>query len=141
MSFSIHPQLLADCIVLGRLRQCHVLLMNNSGVPWFILVPENIVDAAEIIDLSEEQQQRVLADINAVSEFVRAMPEVTKLNTAALGNVVPQLHIHIVGRNSGDYCWPKLVWASDPGPEYEQARIDQLRSELMQAMPALSVAD
>ncbi|MDG1463261.1 MAG: HIT domain-containing protein [Gammaproteobacteria bacterium] len=134
--FELHPRLQADCIRLGRLSSCHVLLMNNADVPWFILVPEPAsgIDVEELIDLPVPEQQQVLKDVNLVSAYVKHCPEVTKLNTAALGNIVPQLHIHIVGRNPNDYCWPSLVWASEPGRGYSSAALDRMQAQFCTAM-------
>ena len=134
--FELHPRLQEDCIYLGRLSICHILLMNNADVPWFILAPESTsgIAAVELIDLPMSEQQQVLEDLNLVSGFVKSLPDVTKLNTAALGNIVPQLHIHVVGRNPNDYCWPALVWASEPGQAYAQDATDSLRQQFANAM-------
>lgn len=121
--FAIHPQLIKDCLLLGRLACSHVLLMNNAGAPWIILVPQNTIGATELTDLPRGTQQQLLDEVNLAAAIVKAQPGVEKLNIAALGNIVPQLHVHIVGRSPSDYCWPKLVWASDPGPRYEDAAI------------------
>jgi diadenosine tetraphosphate (Ap4A) HIT family hydrolase len=134
--FKLHQRLQEDCVYLGQLSVCHVLLMNNADVPWFILVPESIsgIAAVELMDLPLSEQQQVIEELNLVSGFVKSLPGVTKLNTAALGNIVPQLHIHVVGRNPDDYCWPALVWASEPGQAYEQDATETLRQQFVNAM-------
>ena len=125
--FAIHPQLINDCVLLGRFSCSYVLLMNNAGAPWIILVPQNTVGATELIDLPHDEQQQLLQEVNLAAGIVKAQPGIEKLNIAALGNIVPQLHLHIVGRSPTDYCWPKLVWASDPGPRYEDEAIAEWR--------------
>ena len=141
--FELHPRLQEDCVYLGRLSVCHILLMNNADVPWFILVPESTsgIAAVELMDLPLSEQQQVLEELNLVSGFVKSLPGVTKLNTAALGNIVPQLHIHIVGRNPDDYCWPALVWASEPGRAYAQDATDSLRQQFANSMSGALKSD
>ncbi len=108
--FKLDPRLAEDCLVLGHLQISRLLLMNNSLVPWFILVPET--SETEIIDLSKTEQADVLEEINLVSTFVRNNFQLSKLNIAAIGNIVSQLHIHVVGRDPSDYCWPNVVWGN-----------------------------
>ena len=106
--FAIHPQLLADCHRLGRLEFCHVLLNRNATLPWFILVPETAV--ADLLDLPETQRAAALNDAAVIAQFIKRHLGYAKINFAAIGNVVPQLHLHIVGRKPGDPCWPAPVW-------------------------------
>jgi diadenosine tetraphosphate (Ap4A) HIT family hydrolase len=129
-SFEIHPQLRKDCIPLGQFPLSTLLLMNNSSVPWFILVPRSEGSAVELTDLSFGEQTQVLQEINAVAALVKSSPKVQKLNIAALGNIVPQLHIHIVGRSTTDYCWPKLVWIADPQPAYAAESVQAWRDKV-----------
>ena len=103
----LDSRLARDCIVLGRLDISQLLLMNNALVPWFILVP--VTTETEIVDLSAQDQARLLQEINLLSGFIKENFNITKLNTAAIGNVVSQLHIHVVGRDPADYCWPDVV--------------------------------
>ena len=107
-AFEIHPQLLADCHRLGRFPLCHVLLHKNGMVPWFILVPQT--DVTDLLDLPEPLRSTAMAEAAAVSEFVKKTLGWPKVNFAAIGNVVPQLHLHVVGRKPGDACWPAPVW-------------------------------
>lgn len=111
-SESIHPQLLADCHYLGALSACEVLLNRNASVPWFILVPHT--DLQDVLDLPSEQGHQVLADCVAVSSFIKGHLGFSKVNFAGLGNVVPQMHLHIIGRSETDACWPKPVWGVLP---------------------------
>lgn len=106
-SFALHPQLLADCHVLGRLPATHLLLHRNAAVPWFILVPET--DLANLLDLPTAHREAVLADCTRIADALRTL-DYPKINVAWIGNLVPQLHIHIIGRRPDDACWPRPVW-------------------------------
>ena len=110
MGFALDAQLGRDCFELGRIGFCRLLLMNNADIPWFILVPETT--RTELCDLALADQQQVWEAVNAVSSFLRDNQPVDKLNVAAIGNIVRQLHVHVVGRREGDYCWPGVVWGS-----------------------------
>ncbi len=116
----IHAQLLADCHYLGALECCDVLLHRNASIPWFIVVPDtNLVD---VLDLPEQQRAQVISECAAVSAFIKGKLGYAKVNFAGLGNVVPQMHLHIIGRSTSDACWPSPVWGVLPeGGEYEPA--------------------
>ena len=109
---SIHAQLLADCHYLGALESCEMLLNRNALVPWFILVPRT--DLQDVLDLPSEQGHKVLAECAAVSSFIKDHLGYSKVNFAGLGNVVPQMHLHIIGRSETDACWPQPVWGALP---------------------------
>ena len=108
-AFSLHPRLAADTLPIGELALCQVLLMNDARFPWIILVPRRPA-LREIIDLAPEDQATLLAEITAVSRVLQRLIEPQKLNVAAIGNVVAQLHIHIVARFEDDTAWPAPVW-------------------------------
>jgi len=112
--FHLDPQLARDCFVLGDLGSSLLLLLNNALVPWFIVVPR--VAVSELYELEAAQRQALLAQVDAVSRFVKGAFPVDKLNVAAIGNVVSQLHVHVVGRRRDDFCWPGVVWGA-PGRE------------------------
>jgi diadenosine tetraphosphate (Ap4A) HIT family hydrolase len=127
--FEIHPQLCADCHRLGRLELCQLLLHRNAAVPWFILVPETEVQ--DLLDLPEAQRHGALAEAHMVANFVKRELGYPKVNFAAIGNVVPQLHLHVVGRKPGDACWPAPVWGHlNAKAEYSTARIAELSAAL-----------
>lgn len=105
---SLHPQLAADCHLLARAPSGLVLLHRNAVLPWLILVPDT--SAVDLLTLPPEFRAAVLADCTRLDQYLRRRWQVTKVNVAALGNVVPQLHLHLVGRRSGDACWPLPVW-------------------------------
>ncbi|MEA5115523.1 MAG: HIT family protein [Geobacteraceae bacterium] len=133
-NFTLDPRLAADCYILGEMGCCLVLLMNNSLAPWFILVPQR--SETEICDLPHEDQLAVLDCINRISRFLKIRLRVDKINVAAIGNVVRQMHIHIVGRNIEDYCWPGVVWGRKERQPYDDETVENLASELAAAMPS-----
>jgi len=124
-NFEIHPRLRADCHIIARLDLSHLLLMNNALLPWFILVPET--DAVELHDLSREDHTRLTDEIRRVSRFVQAHFEIEKLNVAAIGNIVRQMHIHIIGRRTDDFAWPGPVWGRPERKDYEAAKLEELK--------------
>jgi len=132
--FSLHPQLAADCHILGEMGCCLVLLMNNSLVPWFILVPQRA--GTEICDLPPEDQLFVLGEVNLLFRFVKRHFKTDKVNVATIGNVVSQLHIHIVGRYHDDFCWPGTVWGRKERQPYDDATVEQLASALEAGLPS-----
>ena len=123
--FVLDPRLEADCIQLGELELSLVLLMNNSLVPWFILVPK--VEENEICLLTNQQQNILYSEIDILSKFVSDSFETDKLNIAAIGNIVNQLHVHIVGRRNNDYCWPGVVWGEKEKRPYSDSEIENIR--------------
>lgn len=116
----LHPALAGDCIVVGSLRACEVLLMNDSRYPWLILVPDR-PGLRDLDDLSESDAALVNADIRQASRALRTLFQPDKLNVAALGNMVPQLHIHVIARFESDNSWPKPVWGQHPPTVYAGA--------------------
>lgn len=107
---AIHPQLLLDTHLLGNLPISRLLLHRNAVVPWFILVPA--ADAENLLDLSGELLGAVMSEAQMISEFVKKTFGCTRINFAGIGNIVPQLHLHIVGRRPDDPCWPAPVWGN-----------------------------
>lgn len=118
-AFSLHPRLAADTLPIGELALCQVLLMNDARFPWIILVPRRPA-LREIIDLAPEDQATLLAEITAVSRVLQRLIEPQKLNVAAIGNVVAQLHIHIVARFEDDTAWPAPVWGHGAREPYDE---------------------
>lgn len=120
--YQIHPQLLSDCHYLGRLTATEVLLHRNAALPWFILVPDTRID--DLLDLPEHHRDVVVADCAAVSSFIKQVLGFGKVNFAGLGNVVPQMHLHVIGRRPDDPCWPQPVWGNLPdGGWYEHLQL------------------
>ena len=108
--FTIHPTLLDESYYLGSLPATEVLLHRNGSLPWFILVPDT--ELQDILDLPTEHLDGVMADCAAISGFIKQVLGFTKVNFAGLGNVVPQMHLHIIGRSKVDPCWPQPIWGN-----------------------------
>lgn len=123
--FELHPQLVKDCLVLGDFPLCKVLLNRDANYPWFILVPKR-ADIREIFELSDEDQQQLLWESSYFSRQVYASFNADKLNVAALGNMVPQLHVHHIVRYTTDAAWPGPVWGAKPAIAYAPAALDEL---------------
>ncbi len=126
--FELDARLQRDCHVLGCVDDCHVLLHRNAGAPWFILTPHTT--QTEMIDLQHEQQQRLLTTINQLGGFVRAHFDIDKLNIAAIGNIVSQLHVHVIGRSQQDYCWPDVVWGTQCDKVYSTGQVENITQQL-----------
>ncbi|HEY1383696.1 MAG TPA: HIT family protein [Dongiaceae bacterium] len=112
-TFALHPQLAADGLFLVDWPLCRVLRMNEATYPWLILVPR-LTDAREIVDLSAADRVRLMDEIAWASQALKDLQHPDKINVGALGNVVPQLHVHVLGRFKDDPAWPKPVWGATP---------------------------
>ncbi|MGA7828715.1 MAG: HIT family protein [Geobacteraceae bacterium] len=132
-SFTLDPRLANDCIVLGEMPLSLLLLLKNSLVPWFILVPQR--SATEIFELDQKDQEALLEEINLISDFVQGLPGVEKLNVAAIGNIVKQLHVHVIGRNPQDFCWPNVVWGRTEKAPYLDKAVQAIKTELATTLP------
>ncbi len=129
MSFVLHPQLAADCLVVGDLPLCRVLLMNETRYPWFILVPRRN-NIGEIYQLTAADRQELWAESAWLSREMVNQFSPDKLNVAALGNVVPQLHVHHIARFKTDAAWPAPVWGKFAPEAYSPAAAAE-RTEAM----------
>jgi diadenosine tetraphosphate (Ap4A) HIT family hydrolase len=116
VAFALHGQLAKDCTLVGDLPVCRVLLMGNKLFPWLILVPMR-EGKRELFDLSDVDYPAVMEEIRLVSERFAHMTGAHKINIAALGNMVPQLHIHVIARFEADAAWPYPVWNAPGKPE------------------------
>lgn len=125
--FQLHPQLAKDCRALGRLGLCRLLLMDDSNYPWFILVPER-EGASEIHALDDTDRAQLWEDSTLLSRALVKAFAPDKLNIAALGNVVPQLHVHHIVRYRHDPAWPAPVWGKLPAKPYYAAEAEKLAS-------------
>jgi diadenosine tetraphosphate (Ap4A) HIT family hydrolase len=127
--FELHPQLQRDCIEVGRFGLCRLLLMNESRYPWFILVPER-EGVSEIYQLTEAEQVQLIRESSALTRSLAEGFRADKMNIAAIGNLVPQLHVHHIVRYRNDPAWPGPVWGRfDPQP-YDPAGLDAVRARL-----------
>jgi len=121
-TFQLHPRLKQDCISIGRLDLCQLLMMNDNQYPWFILVPEK-ADIKEIYQLSKPEQRTLLEESSYLAENLAALYKADKMNIAAIGNLVPQLHIHHIVRYRSDKAWPDPVWGKFAAIPYTQQQI------------------
>lgn len=124
-AFVLDPALLENNILLGRTPLSDVLLADNAAIPWFVLVPHTTV--VELCDLDAASHLGLFEEVNLVARAMRDEWAVDKLNIAAIGNIVRQLHIHVVGRRSDDDCWPAVVWGRPALQRYTEPRISELR--------------
>jgi len=131
---AIHAQLLADCRVLGRLPLCHLLLLLDANYPWCILVPDR-EGIREIHQLPEPDQQQLIHESSQLARALEQTFRPDKLNIAALGNIVPQLHLHHIARYRDDPAWPAPVWGRVAPRPYGP---DELAGLLERLNPALA---
>ena len=129
MTWSLHPQLERDTENLGDLPLSRVLVMNDANYPWLILVPRK-ADITEVIDLDESKQAQLMSEVTRAARALREVTACHKLNIAALGNAVPQLHVHIIARFRHDPAWPKPVWGAVPARAYPRAELDRFGQAL-----------
>lgn len=134
--FVLHPRLEADTAPLTDWPLCRIVLMKDSNYPWLILVPRR-AGIAEITDLSPPDQAALMAEIARASAALRGLTAPDRINVAALGNMVPQLHVHVIARFNGDPAWPGPVWGARPAipysPEALATRIGELRTALAES--------
>jgi diadenosine tetraphosphate (Ap4A) HIT family hydrolase len=131
--WSLHPQLLKDTLEIGDLPLSRVLVIKDAHYPWLLLVPRR-AGAVEIIDLGEVEQAQLMTEITRVSRALKDVTQCDKLNVAALGNAVPQLHVHLIARRTTDAAWPRPVWGVVPplahDPQEVQKFIGALRGKI-----------
>ena len=131
--WSLHARLKEDTVDIGDLPLSRVLVIKDANYPWLLLVPRR-ANTIEIIDLSEVEQAQLMTEINRVARALKDITKPDKLNIAALGNVVPQLHVHIIARRSDDAAWPRPVWGVVPplahDPQEVEAFISALRRKI-----------
>lgn len=129
--FKLDPRIEADTLLVADLELSRVLLMNDSQYPWLVQVPvrENIT---EIIELSQTEQQQLWCESALISQLLKDTFNPDKLNVAALGNMVPQLHIHHIARFTTDNAWPAPVWGAHPAKPYLPEDAEKLIAQLNQ---------
>jgi diadenosine tetraphosphate (Ap4A) HIT family hydrolase len=121
--WSLHPRLDEDAISIGDLPLSRLAMMKDANYPWLVLVPRQ-ADAVEIIDLDRDGRAVLMTEIGQVSEALKDITGCDKLNVAALGNQVPQLHVHIIARRKTDAAWPRPVWGAAPARGYDTADLE-----------------
>lgn len=123
--FTLHERLAADSLQVGELPLCLLLLMNDANYPWFVLVPKR-EEKREIYQLDMADRAQLLIESCTLSEVMESLFRPTKMNVAALGNMVPQLHIHHIARFTGDAAWPNPIWGAVPPIAYDKARYAEI---------------
>jgi diadenosine tetraphosphate (Ap4A) HIT family hydrolase len=127
--WSPNSQLQKDTIDIGDLPLSRVLVIKDAHYPWLLLVPRR-ADVTEIIDLGEVEQAQLMTEISRVGRALKEITKCDKLNIAALGNLVPQLHVHIIARRSSDVAWPRPVWGVMPPLQHDPEEVQQFISAL-----------
>jgi len=133
--FALDPRLAADTAFVADWRLSRVLLMNDARFPWLILVPRR-AGLVELDDLRGDDQATMLREINRAMALLRAMAPCDKLNIGALGNIIRQLHVHVIARNASDAAWPRPIWGTDSAQPYESATREALIERLRPAIPS-----
>lgn len=133
MNFALDPRLEADTLSVGDLALCTVRLMNDSRYAWLVLVPRR-ADAVELHHLDAADRGLLLDEVCRAGEVLAGLIPGCKVNTGALGNIVRQLHVHVLARRPGDPAWPGPVWGHSPAvpytPEAADMRLMELRNLL-----------
>lgn len=133
--FELHPQLVADTVPVAEWPLCQVLLINDATYPWLVLVPAR-PDLRDLDDLAQADLALATGEIVKASRALKGLYNPVKINVAALGNMVPQLHIHVIARFEEDAAWPKPVWGVAPAQPYAPDALRARLSELHQAFAA-----
>ena len=128
-AWSLHPQLEKDTIDIGDLPLSRVLVIRDANYPWLLLVPRR-PDTVEIIDLDEVEQAQLMTEVSRAARALKDVTKCDKLNIAALGNVVPQLHVHVIARRIGDAAWPRPVWGVVPPVPHDAGEVQNFISAL-----------
>lgn len=127
--FKVHQQLAMDSIALGSFELCQLRLMNDSQYPWFILIPQR-EDMREIYQLAVQDQIQLLKESSFLAEQLASLFNAEKMNIAAIGNVVPQLHLHHVVRYQSDIAWPKPIWGVRSMQPYSAEQLEQRQDKV-----------
>lgn len=133
MNFSLHPQIEKDTVPIGRFPLCELRLMNDVNYPWFMLVPQR-ENLREIHELNENDLHLLMRESVTLSRAIAAAFAPDKLNIAALGNVVPQLHIHYIARYTSDPAWPAPVWGKVAAVAYSTEALAEVRKKILAAL-------
>jgi len=129
----LHPQLAKDTVVLGQFLLSKLLLMQDANYPWLILVPAR-EGVTEIFQLDAADQQQLQRESSCVAKLLAEEFNADKINIAALGNIVPQLHIHHIARFENDVAWPSPVWGTCPAKSYSETELETMVSKIKKAL-------
>jgi diadenosine tetraphosphate (Ap4A) HIT family hydrolase len=127
--FQLDARLAAETLFVAEWNLCRVLLMDDAQFPWLVLVPRR-EGLAELDDLAERERTQLMRETTRAMEILRGVVECDKLNVGALGNIVRQLHVHVVARREGDVAWPGPVWGHGPAHHYLPEARDRLLADL-----------
>lgn len=127
--FVLDTRLEQDTVSIGDFRLCRLLLMNDSSYPWFILVPR-LEEVSEVFQLTTADQKLLWEEVTALAEIVKDTFGADKMNVATLGNVVAQLHVHVIARRRDDATWPAPVWGRQPAVSYSEEQVHAIRNKL-----------
>ena len=127
--FTLDQRLQQDTLLLGDFPLCRLLLMNDANYPWFILVPRRD-EVSELFQLDAQEQQQLWRESTELAEVLKDTFKADKMNVATLGNVVSQLHMHVIVRRKDDPAWPAAVWGKHPAKPYSDEQVSALRSKL-----------
>jgi diadenosine tetraphosphate (Ap4A) HIT family hydrolase len=128
-AWSLHARLKEDTIDIGDLPLCRVLVIKDANYPWLLLVPRR-PDIVEVIDLEEVEQAQLMTEVSRVARALKDVTKCDKLNIAALGNMVPQLHVHVIARRTSDAAWPRPVWGAVPPLSHDAEEVQVFISAL-----------
>ena len=131
--WELDPLLERDTAVVGDMPLCRVLLIKDATYPWLLLVPRRHL-AMELTDLDTIQQAQLMSEIAHASRVLKELTDCDKINVAALGNVIAQLHVHVIARSRGDAAWPRPVWNAVPPRDYDKAALDKLMVKLRERL-------
>ncbi len=137
--FTLDARLAADCLVLGRFALSRLLLMNDANYPWLILVPER-AGASEVFDLAAEDRRALAAETALAGRMLKDLSGADKINIAALGNIVAQLHVHVIARFLTDPAWPSPVWGRVPVRAYTAEEAAIMGTSIIASLDALAGA-
>ncbi len=129
--FAVDPALEKDSYLIADLELSKLYVKNDKENPWFVLVPRKI-NAVELIDLSHEELCMLMEEVTIVSEFLKNYYQPFKLNIGTLGNIVRQLHIHVLARYENDRAWPHALWGSTPSLYFEQVELENIKSNFQE---------
>jgi diadenosine tetraphosphate (Ap4A) HIT family hydrolase len=135
--FALHPQLAADTLEVGHYKLCRVLLMMDATYPWLVLVPQRR-DIREIHELPPADRTALMEEIVRTTQALQARYNPTKLNVAALGNMVAQLHMHVIARFATDPAWPGPVWGKQPPVPYTEEQLASVKAKLQPLLEQLA---
>jgi len=140
MKFTLHHRLQEDTIEITRLKLSRVLLMNDSSFPWIVLVPER-EGVQEVYELSIEDRSFLIEEIAAASEIIQQLYSPDKINIGSLGNLVPQLHVHVIGRFRTDRAWPGPVWGTGKVRPYAADELNAVAGRIKKAFSKKGMRD